>query len=151
MSGKQRHYTLRPSRLLAVSLLLLGLGAISVIWLLPFRQWFLLALTVMVLFWTFYHLSLDAKLRLQHACVAFRLEDAGEVVLVLRNGRHVFGKIAADSLVTPYLVILNVVLSEQRARRNLPIFPDAMGKEAFRRLRVALKWGADSKDDQGAR
>lgn len=148
MSGKQRHYTLRPSRSLALLLLLLGIGTIFVTWLLPFPQWGLLALTAIVLFWTLYHLSLDANLRLQHACVAFRLEEAGGVVLVLRNGRHVSGKMAATSLVTPYLVILNIVLSEQRGSRNLVILPDAMGKEAFRHLRVALRWGSDGDELQ---
>jgi hypothetical protein len=50
--------------------------------------------------------------------------------------------------VTPSLVILNVVLKEQRGRRSLLILPDTMGAESFRRLRVALKWG--DKADQVA-
>ena len=90
----------------------------------------------------------DTYLRMGHSCVAFRLETQDEIVLVLRNGRHLAGRVSSDSLVTPYLVILNVVLKEPRRRRSLLISPDAMGVESFRRLRVALKWG--DKADQVA-
>jgi len=62
-------------------------------------------------------------------------------MLVLRNGSHIPGRLLPDSLVTSYLVILNIVLNEQRGRRSLLIMPDAMGAESFRRLRVVLRWG----------
>lgn len=141
MSGKQRYYTLRPSRLLAFSLLFLCLASLAAIWSLPLHKLLLFALSLVVLLWVGYHLSLDSQLRLQHSCVAFRLEEEGVVVLILRNGRHVPGKLSSDSLATPYLVILNVALSEQRGGRSLLILPDSMGAERFRRLRIALKWG----------
>lgn len=88
-----------------------------------------------------YRLLLDANLSLRHSCVAFRLEEQGEIVLVLRNGRHLQGVVSPDSLVTPHLVILNIVLSDRRRGRSLVILPDNMGGESFRRLRVALRWG----------
>lgn len=100
-----------------------------------------LALSTVALLWGGYHLSLDAQLRMPHSCVAFRLEEGGDAVLVLRNGGHVPCKLSADSLVTPYLVILNVALSERRSGRSVLILPDSMGKDRYRRLRVALKWG----------
>ena len=73
--------------------------------------------------------------------MALRLEGQEENVLVLRSGRHLSGRLSADSLVTPSLVILNVALKEQRKTRSLLIMPDTMGAESFRHLRVALKWG----------
>ena len=149
MTGPQRYYTLRPSRLLVLTLLCLCAAALASIWKLPSHQLLLFLLSIAALAWTGYHLSLDARLRLQHSCVAFRLEGEGDIVLVLRNGRHVPCRLSADSLVTPYLVILNVALNEQRSGRSLLILPDSMGAERFRRLRVALKWG--DKPDQAAR
>ena len=98
--------------------------------------------------WAGYWLLLDANLRMGHSCVTFRLQGQEEIVLVLRSGRHLHGRVSSDSLVTPYLVILNVELKEQRRRRSLLILPDSMGKESFRRLRVVLKWG--DKADQVA-
>jgi toxin CptA len=134
----QRHYTLRSSRLLALSLSLLCIVSLALAWSQPLPTAGSIILTLLVLGWGGYHLALS-NLRLQHSCVAFRLE-AG-VVLVLRNGRHVPCEMARDSLVTPWLVILNVKLIEQRAARSLVLPPDAMDAQSFRRLRVALRWG----------
>lgn len=141
MSGKQRSYTLRPSRRLLFILSLLCAVTLIVVWALPWPFPLLLLLSLAILLWTGYHLRLDARLRMPHSCVAFRLEEEGQSVLVLRNGAHVPCHLAADSLVTPYLVILNVELAERRAKRSLVILPDAMGAERFRHLRVALRWG----------
>lgn len=141
MSGQQRYFTLRPSRLLTLFFLLLCASSLGAIWSLPLHPILLSVLSAVTINWVGYHLSLDAQLRLQHSCVAFRLEEKGEAMLILRNGRHVPCKLSADSLATPYLVILNVVLNEQRGKRSLLVLPDSMGVEKFRRLRIALRWG----------
>ena len=91
MSGQQRYYTLRPSRLLALSLLLLCAASLVVIWSLPLHKLVLLALSAVALSWTGYHLVLDAQLRFQHSCVAFRLEQdniRAEVILVREGNTH---------------------------------------------------------------
>lgn len=137
----QRYYKLRPSRFLALLFLLLCVISLVLLWLLPLPTLVLLVLTAVVLCWGGYCLLLDANLHLGNSCVAFRMEDSEEIVLVLRSGRHLPGRVAPDSLVTHYLVILNVVLSEQHGGRSLLILPDAIGVESFRRLRVALRWG----------
>jgi toxin CptA len=145
----QRYYTLRPSRLLALSLVLLCFASLAALWSLSLPVMGLLVLIVAVLWWGGYRLSLDANLRLRHSCVAFRLEEGEELVLVLRNGRHLPCRMLRDTLVTPWLVILNVMPSEQRWGRSVVILRDAMGAESFRRLRVALRWS--SKAGQAAK
>ncbi len=85
---------------------------------------------------------------MEHSCVVFRLEERGEIVLLLRSGRHLPCRVSSDSLVTPYFVILNVILDKKRGGRSLVILPDAMGAESLRRLRVALRWG--DRADQAA-
>lgn len=137
----QCYFKLRPSRQLAALLFLASVLSLVSLWLLPLPLLAILALTGVILYGVSFCLLLDAGLRRMHSCVAFRLEDREEIVLVLRNGMHLPGRISSDSLVTPYLVILNVVLSEQQGRRSLKIMPDAMGVDSFRRLRVALRWG----------
>ncbi len=141
MAAVQRYYTLRSSRLLALFLSLLCTVSLVVAWSQPLPATGSIILTLLVLGWGGHHLALDAGLRLQHSCVAFRLEEGGGVMLVLRNGRHVPCKMARDSLVTPWLVILNVKLIEQRGARSLVLTPDVMDAQSFRRLRVALRWG----------
>lgn len=146
--GMQLSYKLRPSRALTLLFFLLCALSLVSIWKLPLPVAGLLLMTVATMCWIGYYLLLEANLSMGHSCVAFRLEGQEEIVLVLRNGLHVPGRVSADSLVTPSLVILNVVLKEQRGRRSLLILPDTMGAESFRRLRVALKWG--DKADQVA-
>jgi len=137
----QRYFKLRPSRLLAALLFLASALSLVSLWLLPLPMPVMSALSGAILYGMGSCLLRDASLRRAHSCVAFRLEDREQIVLVLRNGMHFPGRISPDSLVTPYLVILNVVLSEQRGERSLRIMPDAMGPDSFRRLRVALRWG----------
>jgi toxin CptA len=146
--GMQLNYKLRPSRSLALLFFLLCVLSLASIWMLPLAVAVRLALTLIVLYWTGYYLLLDANLSRERSCVAFRLQSQDEIVLVLRSGTHLSGCVSADSLVTPFLVILNVALKEQRKTRSLLIMADTMGAESFRRLRVALKWG--DKADQGA-
>lgn len=146
--GMQLSYKLRPSRSLTLLFFLLCALSLVSIWKLPLPVAGLLLLTVAAICWIGYYLLRDANLSMGHSCVAFRLEGQEEIVLVLRNGLHVPVKVSADTLVTPSLVILNVVLKEQRGRRSLLILPDTMGEESFRRLRVALKWS--DKADQVA-
>lgn len=137
----QRSFKLRPSRLLALYFFILCAVALISLWLLPLPILLLIAITMVVLCWGGYCLLLHANLRLVHSCIAFRLEDGDNIVLVLRNGRHLPCRVSPDSLVTPYLVILNVVLNEKGGRRSLLILRDAIGLENFRRLRIALRWG----------
>lgn len=141
MIGMQRHFKLRPSRILAALFSALCFAALVSIWTLPLPSLVLLALTLLVSGWGGYCLLHYAILRTGAACVAFRLEDSDGIVLVLRNGSHLVCTLSDDSLVAPYVVILNVVLNEQRRGRSVLIFRDAMGADSFRRLRVALRWG----------
>lgn len=144
----QRHFKLRPSRTLALFFLILCLSALVSIWLLPFPGFVLLVLSMIVLWWGGYCLLFDAGLRMGNSCVALRLEDGEEIVLVLRNGSHLTFRLSGDSLVTPYVVILNVARNEQHGGRSVVIMPDTMGAESFRRLRVLLRWG--DADNQAA-
>jgi toxin CptA len=141
MTGMQRHFKLRPSRSLVLLFFILCLSALASLWALPLPSLVLLALILVTLCWCGYCLLFDASLRMGDSCVAFRLEDGEVIVLVLRNGSHLMCRLSGDSLVTPYIVILNVVLNEQRGGRSVLILPDAMGAESFRRLRIALRWG----------
>jgi hypothetical protein len=136
----QRYYKLRPSRLLILLFFLFSTALLFTIWSLPLPFAGASVLTMMVLCIGIYGVLIDANLGLRHSCVAFRLEGE-ESVLVLRNGNHLTCRLCDDSVVTPYLVILNVVSDKQNIRRSLVILPDVMGRESFRRLRVALKWG----------
>ncbi len=144
----QRYFKLRPSRVLGLLLFFLFSASLVSLWLLPLAKLVIVVLTLVMACSVAVSLLLDTRLRRRSSCVAFRLEDGDGIVLVLRNGLHLPGRVSTDSLVTPYLVILNVVLNEQGGRRSLRILPDAMGADSFRRLRVALRWNV--RQDQAA-
>ncbi len=140
MPGAQRYYKLRPSGVLTLLFLLLSIASGISVWMLPLPKVALLVLTIALLCWLVYRCVLDANLRMGRSCVAFRLEANEQIVLVLRNGQQLSGQVLDDTVVTPYIVILNVLLGEQSGRRSLLILPDGMGKESFRLLRIALRW-----------
>jgi len=141
MTGMQRHFKLRPSRILALFFFILCLSALVSVWSIAFPVPVLLFLSLVVLCWGAYCLLRDAALRMENSCVALRLEHGEEIVLVLRNGSHLTCRLSSDCLVTPYIVILNVARNEQHGGRSVVIMPDAIGAESFRRLRVMLRWG----------
>ena len=141
MAGAQRYYKLRPSGILTLFLFLFCMVSLLVLWQLPLPMPVLFVLSVAVSWWCGYRWMLDASLRLGHSCVAFRLENCEDVVLMQRNGRHLAGRVCADSLVISYFVILNVTPNGERRVRSLLILPDVMGGRSFRHLRVALRWG----------
>ncbi len=74
------------------------------------------------------------------SCTGLTLDSAG-ATLVQRDGKQGPGEISPDSLVTPWLVVVNLAIWEQRRTRSIVILPDSMHNDAFRQLRVWLKWG----------
>lgn len=142
MEGRQRYFKLRRSRLLALVIVLPAVASLISVWMLSLNVWVQFSLITAVLFWTLHHLLIDAGLKMRRSCVAFRLEEREGIVLVLRSGSHHSGKVLPYSFISPYMVILGVLQSGDRRRRNLLIMPDAMGADSFRRLRVALRWSA---------
>jgi toxin CptA len=148
MPGSQRFFKLRPSGSLALLFLFLGSVTLVSLWMMPLPKVVLPVMALAVLGWLVYRILLDANLRMGYSCVAFRLEEDEGIVLVLRDGRQLSGQVSGDSVVTPYLVILNVALGEQSSTRSLLIMADAMGAESFRLLRIALRWG--ERADQSA-
>ncbi len=134
----QSHYTLRPSRhyvgLLSILCALLLIAVVSLPGAFEWRlggglSAFALCVSVGLR---------EARLKFPRSCVAFRLESENGITLIQRNGEHVTG-IIAGGVVVPWLVLLNVQQEEGR-RRSLVLLPDSMNRDAFRRLRVALRW-----------
>lgn len=74
------------------------------------------------------------------AVVGLHLEPEGKVVFLRRDGLVLEGLLLGSSFVSPWLTVLN--LRPEGRRRSVPlvILPDAVEREAFRQLRVWLKW-----------
>lgn len=128
-----------PSRRLALILLAVhGLALYALAAVLPL--WAGVACAALMLASLAYYLARDAWLRLGASCIGL-VTDAEGVVMLLRDGTQLPCRVLADSLVTPALVVLNVRPRAGRGARSVVILPDSLDAEAFRRLRVWLRWG----------
>lgn len=134
----QSHFLLRASSMLAVLLMLLFMCVLFLVFLLE-PMWSSAVLGGFVLVAFAYIGARDARLLLVHSVVAFRLERENRITLIYRSGRHTDGIVTSDSLVTPFLILLHVK-QEGMSNRIVVVMPDSMGGEAFRRLRVQLRW-----------
>ena len=135
----QRHFALRPSNYLTLTIFLAHAVVMAALLFLPFPN-VALTLLLIALSWSMaYYMLRDARLKLNSACVALRLED-DRIALIDPNGGEVTGALLRSSMIMPYLVVLNIAVQGQRRKRNVVLMPDSMDTESFRRLRVALKW-----------
>lgn len=106
-------------------------------------MWSKLALAVLLLSSLLYYLRRDAWLRLPASCIGLVLEE-DRAMLLRRDGVRLPCEILNDSLVMPYLTILNVLPQGARFARSVVILPDSLEAESFRQLRVWLKWGTQA-------
>lgn len=137
-----RHqYNLQPSQYLAAILIAAHGATITALLPLTFPAWAKTAMAFLVLLSLGYHLWREAWLSAPSATVALILEN-DQVVLTTRGGDQMTGKILLDSLVTPYLTVLNILPQGAHFARSVVILPDSLDAESFRQLRVWLKWGS---------
>jgi toxin CptA len=84
-------------------------------------------------------------LRGADAITAIELEDDGGVVH-RRDGRKEHARLLASTYVSPCLTLLNLRVARRIPAQHIIIVPDNVEAEAFRRLRVWLRWGAAISD-----
>ena len=140
----QRQFKLQPSRYFAAILIAAHGIALAALFPLVLPGWSKVALASLISFSLMYHLRRDAWLSAPSASVALVLEG-DRAVLTTRGGEQLAGQILRDSLVTPFLTVLNVLPQGAHLARSVVILPDSLDAESFRQLRVCLKWGSNSK------
>jgi len=109
---------------------------------LPIVEWAKGGLVVLLVCSLVYYLRRYAWLSLSSSHVAIRI-DGNNIALITRGGSESAGQVLRDSVVTPVLTILNVLLPGKKSASFVVIFPDSLDKERFRELRVLLKWAVD--------
>lgn len=136
--GTRVRFTLHPSRTLflllaafaTLTILTLSQLPVASVW-----QWIGYSVASVHTAWLLWR---DVALRSGQSCIALAYDKDRRVSLELRNGEQVSGVVRADTLVLPWLVLLNVAISGQGVR-SLLLFTDAMTADAHRRLRVLLR------------
>lgn len=128
-------YQLKPSGIYLVLLVVAHLSAALSVCLTNLHPWARVGLIFPVVLSLLYHLNVH--LRAQRGWRSFTLEK-GHVSVITRGGDALYGELAPRTLVTP----LCVVLCAKNASKQVcqVIFCDAMDCDAFRELRVRLRF-----------
>lgn len=140
-SVKPLHVVLRPSRLLALSLGGACVSAAVLISLLPLPLWAQGLCLLVVICATAYHFSRHVWLRLPQSITALEVGGKGEFRCFTRASAWCDAVVLGSSFVTPQLTVLNLRLPHRRLAQHVVLLPDALESDAFRRLRVWLRWG----------
>jgi hypothetical protein len=141
---------LRASRTLAIALTgAHALAAGAVLASVPGLHWGLLAAAVLAAntCWT---LKRHALLLAPCALTSLELRAECDCRATQRDGRSAECRIRGSSYVSAWLIVLHLCEPGRRFDRRVALFPDGVGSERFRRLRVRLRWcNADSADIAG--
>lgn len=135
-------YKIHPSRICSALLLSVYSLTILTIFMLPIDVLAKAALAVLLVLSLVRCLRRDAWLLLSSSHVAIRVEE-NLITLITRGGSELTGQVMRDSVVTPALTILKVLLQGTKSARFVVIFPDSLDKERSRELRVLLKWAVE--------
>jgi len=138
-SGAEQFYSLRGSRLLALSLMLCaGLNLILLFSLPLFPLWQWVGASA-VLATAGFVLLRDAWQRLPQSCLRFGLDSNRRISLYLRGAETFSGRVEDNSFVCPQMILINLI-GDGGKGRSVVILSDSLDREEFRRLRVRLRW-----------
>ncbi len=130
---------IKPSPRLAMLLLLSHAIVSTVLYVTVMPLPAKLVMLILVLLSLFYYLARDALLLFPDSWSEISF-DQDSVYVVTRDGSGFFGQIVSSSTVSPYFVVLRVMLQGHRLPVFRTIFPDALDTGAFRELCVHLKF-----------
>lgn len=132
--------SLGPSRLLLVLLATMHGVAAGGLWLVPGPLWPKALLGLSLAASLVFHGARDAWRLLGRSAVALRLRSDCKCEIGNRLGGWQEARLLGSSFVSPYLTVLNLRPEGRRFARHVVILPDAVDADAFRRLRVLLRW-----------
>lgn len=128
-----------PSPRLAVLLLLSHALAAIVVYATALPPGARTALLATILLSLSYHLARDALLLLPGSWREISF-DQDRISAVTRNGSSFSGRVTGKTAVTPYFIVLRVRPEGHRLPVSRTIFPDMLGADEFRELRVRLRF-----------
>ena len=138
---KPIHLVLQPSRMLTVLLLSVSLAACLILLCMPVLSWLKALAILLIGLATIWHVAKNALLLLSKSIIKLELTSEAEFFVTQRDGQKIKAEVLTTSFVAWYLVMLNLKLPDSRLVRHVVLMPDMLDGEAFRQLRVWLRWG----------
>ena len=142
--------TLRPSRRLAAILILAHVATGGLLLALSLPSWLTATVSVILLFSAVCCVRRYALLCGPGAITALAFSNREAIQLTLRDGSTHAGHVLGSSTVGTALAILNIALAGRRRPVHVLLLGDSLAAEDFRRLRVWLRWGPRSQDEEPA-
>lgn len=130
---------IKPSPHLALFLLLFHAIAATAVYATAMPQPAKLAIFALILLSLFYYLARDALLLFPGSWREVLLERDG-ISVIARDGSRLTGQGACKAVASPYFAVLHIRPEGHRRAISRVIFPDAVGKDAFRELSVYLRY-----------
>ncbi len=142
-NAKPIRLVLRPSYRLAAILAAAGLGACIVVVVMPMMLSLKIIICVPAALAAIYFIAQHALLSLPWSLIGLDLNSRNELTVTDRRGMQVAVTIMPSTFVAAYLTVLNVKLDTRFWQRSLVLTPDRVDEDAFRQLRVWLRWRND--------
>lgn len=133
---------LQPTYLLAILLAVAAFTACGVVQYLPIWLAIKWVMMVLMLISAWFYIAQEALLLLPWSFIRMEINAGNALLLTRRDGTVSCVDLMPNGFVTAYLTVLNVKYSDSRWRRSLILSPDRVDAQAFRRLRVWLRWGS---------
>ena len=154
----------KSSFLLSALIVGMSLGACCILVLLTLFWQIKLLLVLTVVGLAGYAVCCYGLLLLPWSCVALSVNVKNQLQFIRKDGKQLEVIVQENSVVTPYLTVLNCKLSNQEqlddislimrrllmlnlTKLSVTILPDALDHESYRQLRVWLRWAHSPKLD----
>ena len=140
---------IKPSMLASCLFTLMSADAWYIVMLLAFSWQLKLLLIVMIVLSAIYAVLCYGLLLLPLSCIALQVNTISQLQLVFKNGKILDVIVQANSVVTPYLTVINYAVTEINLLQklmhklyypHLVLFVDAVDSDDYRHLRVWLRW-----------
>lgn len=140
---------IKPSMLASCLFTLISAGAWCIVMLLAFSWQLKLLLSLMIILSAIYAVLCYGILLLPWSCIALQVNTISQLQLVFKNGKILDVIVQANSVVTPYLTVINYSVTEKNLLKrlmhklycpHLVLFVDAVNADTYRHLRVWLRW-----------
>lgn len=140
---------IKPSMLASCLFTLMRAGAWCIVMLLAFSWQLKLLLSVMIILSAIYAVLCYGILLLPWSCIALQVNTISQLQLVFKNGKILDVIVQANSVVTPYLTVINYSVTEKNLLKrlmhklycpHLVLFVDSVNADTYRHLRVWLRW-----------
>jgi toxin CptA len=140
--------SLKPSRILALLLLLAHALSLAVLWPLALPLWLRAAGGAAVLASAIFYIRRDALLAARGSVVALTLHTDGGAAIERRDGVRREAQLVDEHFVSARVAIARYRLDGERRRRSVTVLPDMISNADFRALRVHLKWRGHAREKE---